>query len=128
MLMNRVISIVDDDSSVREDTMDLLNSMGFVAVAFERADEFLQFDRLYITSCLIADVKLPGTTGLELHEHLVGSGRAVPTILITAFPGDKDRARALQAGVACYLTKPFNMNELLGCIRSALECRKLEAK
>jgi FixJ family two-component response regulator len=123
MPMNRVVCIVDDDLSVREGTMDLLNSLGFIAVAFARADEFLQFDRLYNTSCLIADVQLPGMTGLELYEQLVVSGREVPTILITAFPDEKDRARALQAGVTCYLTKPFNGRELIACIRSALERR-----
>jgi FixJ family two-component response regulator len=121
MPMNRVISIVDDDSSVRDGTMDLLNSLGFIAVAFARAEEFLQFDRLYGTSCLIADVQLPGMTGLELYERLVVSGRDVPTILITAFPDDRDRERALRAGVTCYLTKPFNEKELVACIRSALE-------
>jgi FixJ family two-component response regulator len=121
MPMNRVVCIVDDDLSVREGTMDLLNSLGFIAVAFARADEFLQFDRLYNTSCLIADVQLPGMTGLELYEQLVVSGREVPTILITAFPDEKDRVRALQAGVICYLTKPFDGKELIACIRSALE-------
>jgi FixJ family two-component response regulator len=103
--------------------MDLLNSLGFIAVAFKRADEFLQFDRLYTTCCVIADVQLPGMTGFELYEHLVGSGRAIPTILITAFPDDKDRERALRAGVTCYLTKPFSEKELTACIRSALERR-----
>lgn len=123
MPMNRVVSIVDDDSSVREGTMDLLNSLGFIAVAFERAEEFLQFHRLYSACCLIADVQLPGMTGIELYEHLVVSGRDVPTILITAFPDDRDRERALRAGVICYLTKPFNGKELIACIRSALERR-----
>jgi FixJ family two-component response regulator len=126
MPMNRVISIVDDDPSVREGTMDLLNAMGFVAVSFERADEFLEFDRLYSSSCLIADVHLPGMSGLELYEHLVGSGRTIHAILITAFPDDKDRARALRAGATCYLTKPFNEGELLACVRSALECRNTD--
>jgi FixJ family two-component response regulator len=121
MPMKQVISIVDDDPSVREGTMDLLNSMGFVALAFERADEFLEFDRLYSTSCLIADMRLPGMTGLELYEHMVDSDRAVPTILITAFPDDKERTRALRGGVLCYLIKPFNESELLTCIRSALK-------
>jgi FixJ family two-component response regulator len=121
--MNRVISIVDDDPSVREGTMDLLNSLGFIAVAFARADEFLQFDRLYTTSCLIADVQLPGMSGIELYERLAVSGRDIPTILVTAFPDEKDRERALRAGVTCYLTKPFNEKELVACIRSALERR-----
>jgi FixJ family two-component response regulator len=127
MSMNRVISIVDDDSSVRDGTMDLLNSLGFMAVAFARAEEFLQFDSLYGTRCLIADVQLPGMSGLELYERLVVSGRDVPTILITAFPDDRDRERALRAGVTCYLTKPFNEKELIACIRSALARRDPES-
>jgi FixJ family two-component response regulator len=117
-----VISIVDDDPSVREGTMDLLNSMGFIAETFQCADDFLDSNHLRGTSCLIADVQLPGMTGLELYDHLVGSGKVVPTILITAFPDDKDRARALQAGVSGYLVKPFGKNEFLACIQSALAC------
>lgn len=117
-----VISIVDDDPSVREGTVDLLDSMGFIAEPFERADDFLKSNRLHSTSCLISDVRMPGMTGLELHNRLVESGNVIPTILITAFPNDRDRERALQAGVKCYLTKPFNEDDLLACIRSALEC------
>jgi FixJ family two-component response regulator len=115
--MSSVISIVDDDASVREGTMDLLNSMGFAAVAFESANDFLNSNRLHSTSCLIADVQMPGMTGLELHNRLVGTGNAIPTILITAFPNQRYRTRARKTGVRCYLTKPFNENELLGCIR-----------
>jgi FixJ family two-component response regulator len=119
--MNRVISIVDDDLSVRESTMDLLSALGFIVVAFERADEFLQFNRLYSPCCLISDVQLPGMTGFELYDHLVSSGRAVPTILITAFPDDEGRTRALRAGVIGYLIKPFNEEELIACVWSALD-------
>jgi FixJ family two-component response regulator len=118
--MRPVISIVDDDASVREGTIDLLASMGFAAEAFESANDFLNSNRLH-TSCLIADVQMPGMTGLELHHRLVGSVNAIPTILITAFPNDRDRTRALKNGVRCYLTKPFNENELLDCIREALK-------
>jgi len=118
-----VISIVDDDASVREGTMDLLNSMGFVAETFQRAEDFLRSDRLHATACLITDVRMPGMTGLELHQRLVTSGALIPTIVITAFPNDRDRARALQAGVICYLTKPFAQSELLACIQAALENR-----
>jgi FixJ family two-component response regulator len=116
-----VISIVDDDASVREGTMDLLNSMGFTAETFPLADEFLKSDRLHSTACLIADVQMPGMTGLELHSRLVGSGNIIPTILITAFPDDGERVRALRAGVICYLTKPYKDDDLLLCVRSALE-------
>jgi CheY-like chemotaxis protein len=63
---------------------------------------------------------MPGMTGLELHDHLVQSGNLIPTILVTAFPNDRDRTRAMNTGVACYLTKPFNEDELLGCIQRAL--------
>ena len=101
--------------------MDLLNSMGFAAEAFERASDFLNSDRLESTSCLIADVQMPGMTGVELHSRLIGSGKFIPTILITAFPNDRDRGRALQNGVRSYLTKPFSDNELLACIREALK-------
>jgi FixJ family two-component response regulator len=119
-----VISIIDDDESVREGTMDLFKSMGFITVAFPRATDFLSSNHLHDTSCLIADVQMPGMTGLELHNVLVGSGNIIPTILITAYPDDGDRARALRAGVICYLVKPFNYNDLLTCIRLALEHRE----
>lgn len=119
-----VISIVDDDASVREGTMDLIKAMGFIAEAFQRAEDFLKSNRLHRTSCLIADVRMPGMTGLELHNRLVRSGNVIPTILITAYADDGDRARALRAGVICYLTKPFNPDDLLACIRSALQHRE----
>ena len=123
-----MISIVDDDPSVREGTMDLLNSKGFNTETFRHAADFLKANRLHGTSCLIADVHLPGMSGLELYDHLVGRGNFVPTILITAFPDEGDRARALRAGVYCYLAKPFSESELLACIQSALECRRTDAR
>jgi FixJ family two-component response regulator len=115
-----VISVVDDDESVREATTDLIKSMGFDVEAFSCPDAFCNSNRLHNTSCLIADVRMPGMSGLELYQHLLGSGKPIPTILITAFPNDRDRIRALRTGVICYLTKPFDENELLACIRSAL--------
>ena len=119
-----VISIIDDDESVREGTMDLFESMGFITVGFPCAADFLSSDHVHDTSCLIADVQMPGMTGFELYNRLVGSGNIIPTILITAYPEDGDRARALQAGVICYLVKPFNYSDLLACIRLALERRE----
>jgi len=116
-----VIAIVDDDESAREGTTDLIQSMGFIAKAFPHAAGFLQSGSIQRTSCLISDVRMPGMTGLELHEHLVGSGHVIPTILVTAFPNDRDRTQAMQSGVLCYLTKPFGEDELLGCIHAALK-------
>jgi FixJ family two-component response regulator len=108
-----VISIIDDDASVREGTMDLFESMGFITAAFPCAADFLSSDHLHDTSCLIADVQMPAMTGFELHNRLVGSGNIIPTVLITAYPDDEDQARAMQAGVLCYLAKPLNCNDLL---------------
>ncbi len=100
--------------------MDLLRSMDFEVEAFERAADFLSSERLHSTNCLIADVQMPVMTGLELYDHLLGSGSTIPTILITAFPNPRDRERARRAGVNGYLTKPFTELELLDCIREAL--------
>ena len=116
-----LISIVDDDSSVREGTVDLVRAIGFATQGFERAEHFLNSDRIDSTSCLIADVRMPGITGLELHDRLVAAGKIIPTILLTAYPNGQDRERALQAGVICYLAKPYNQDDLFACIRSALE-------
>jgi FixJ family two-component response regulator len=115
-----LISIVDDDETVRATTTDLINSMGFLAKAFPSAADFLKSNDLHRTSCLIADMRMPGMTGLELHIRLVQSGNAIPTILITAFPDDRDRVRARHSGVRCYLAKPFADKELLKCIRAAV--------
>jgi FixJ family two-component response regulator len=116
-----VIAIVDDDKSAREGTTDLIKSMGFIAKAFPHAEGFLQSNSIRCTACLITDVRMPGMTGLELHELLLGSGHVIPTILVTAFPNDRDRTQVMQSGVICYLTKPFSENELLGCIHVALK-------
>jgi FixJ family two-component response regulator len=115
-----IISIVDDDESARESLVDLVKSMGFIAESFSRAEDYLTSNRVHDTSCLIADVQMPGITGLELHNRLVKSGNAIPTILITAFPNPRDCTAALQSGVIFYLVKPFNDDDLLACIRSAL--------
>jgi len=128
MPRKQVIAVVDDDECAREGTIDLVKSMGFVAKAFERAEDFLKSDYLHSSSCLIADVRMPGMTGLELHDRLVESGNMTPTILMTSFPNDRDRARARQAGAICYLAKPFNDQDLLGCVRSALEAPRGEVK
>lgn len=116
-----VIAIVDDDNSVRDGTADLIKSCGFIARAFGHAADFLRSNSLHEISCLISDMRMPGMTGLELHNHLVKSGHDIPTILITAFPNERDRRRAKGAGASCYLAKPFNKDELLTCIHLALD-------
>jgi FixJ family two-component response regulator len=115
-----LISVVDDDESMREAMRGLMKSLGYAAQAFASAEEFLNSREALRTSCLIADVQMPGMTGLELHRHLIASGNAIPTILITAYPNDRARARALGDGVMGYLSKPFDEDDLLACIRSSL--------
>ncbi len=120
MAKKPLISIVDDDESVREATKGLMKSLGFTVEAFPSAEDFLASRHLRRTSCLIADVNMPGMTGLELHRRLKAAGKTIPTILITAYPDDGVRARALTNGVICYLSKPFDEDDLLVCISSAL--------
>jgi FixJ family two-component response regulator len=115
-----LISVVDDDESMREAMRGLMKSLGYTAEAFASAEEFLNSRQVPRTSCLIADVHMPGMTGLELHHHLVASGKTIPTILITAYPDDSVRERALGDGVVCYLSKPFDESDLLACIHAAL--------
>ena len=114
------ISIVDDDASVREGLADLVTSMGYQAKTFRRAKHFLKSHWPRNTLCLIADVQMPEMTGLELYSAIAVSGIKIPTILITAFPNNDDRDRALNAGVSCYLIKPFQKGELIKCIRLTL--------
>jgi len=114
-------AIVEDDESVREATTRLLRSLGFIAKGFSSAEEFLKSNRLHITSCLIADVQMPETSGLTLYGQLVASGNPIPTILITVYLDDAIRARAFSAGVAAFLVKPFNEKELLDSIDTALQ-------
>jgi FixJ family two-component response regulator len=116
----KVISIVDDDAEMREALTALIRSLGFTAVAFARAQDFLQSTAPSSSSCLISDMKMPSMSGIELHRQLVRAGYMIPTILITAFPDDQTRADALKSGVICYLPKPFAEERLMSCIRAAL--------
>jgi FixJ family two-component response regulator len=119
-----LIAIVDDDVMVCEATEDLIEAFGFNARTFTSADEFLDSDCVPGTSCLIADVQMPGTSGLQLHRKLIASGHRIPVVFITAFPDQRVRARALSAGALCYLSKPFDGEILRSCIRSALGYEK----
>jgi FixJ family two-component response regulator len=121
-----VISIVDDDESVLESTKELVRSLGYIAATFSSAEDFLKWNRLDDTSCVIADVQMPGLSGLELQSRLTDAGRHVPIIFVTAFPNDRTRARAMKAGAFGFLSKPFSDESLIGCLDRALACRKTE--
>ena len=116
-----LVAIVDDDESIRTTTKDLLESAGFSAAVFANAASLLKSRRLSQVSCLIADMRMPEMTGLELHQHLVASNRAVPTILMTAYPDERAQAQAMRAKVVCYLIKPFAADELLSYVRRAVQ-------
>jgi FixJ family two-component response regulator len=120
-----LVSIVEDDRSVRESMRRLMRSLGFAVEAFSSAADFLASPRLVETACLIADVHMPAMTGIELHRQLIKVGYAIPTILVTGYPNDVDRARALNDGVVCYLRKPFDENQLIRCLRAVLPSAEL---
>jgi FixJ family two-component response regulator len=116
-----VISIVDDDKSVREGLQRLMLSLGYTTTTFTSAEEYLQSDRLRDTSCLISDIKMPGMSGVEMQNRLIADGHRTPIIFVTAFPEEKIRERVLQAGAVGFLSKPFNENCLIACLEKALK-------
>jgi FixJ family two-component response regulator len=115
-----LISIVDDDESIRESTKGFVRSLGYQAATFASAEEFLRSDSVSSTSCLITDVQMPGLSGIELQRGLIAQGIQMPTIFITAFPEEETRARAMKAGALGYLSKPFSEDSLLRCLSTAL--------
>ena len=119
-MTENLISVVDDDESVRRTTTLLIESFGFRAAAFESAETFLRSGHLHDTSCLIVDVQMPGMNGLQLQSHLAAAGCGIPIIFITAYESKDSRQRAMQAGAAAFLGKPFSDEQLLQIIRSAL--------
>jgi FixJ family two-component response regulator len=121
MLNRALIAIVDDDQLYRESMQKLVVLMGYTVEAFPSAADFLASRFLSKTTCLIADVHMPGMTGVELHRHLVDAGYAIPTILVTAYPDEVVRDRAVKDGVVCYLSKPVDDDHLERCLRSALQ-------
>jgi FixJ family two-component response regulator len=105
---------------VRATTDSLVRSLGYIVYTFASAEEFLRSNRLDDLSCVIADVQMPGMSGVELQAHLLTQGCRVPFIFFTAFPDERIRAQALKAGAICYLTKPFDGNRLIQALEAAL--------
>ena len=118
-MASHLISIVDDDESVRRTTKLLVESFGYRAAVFESAESFLKSDQLYDTSCLVVDIQMPGMNGLQLQSHLAGEGYSIPTIFITAYGDKESRRQAMQAGAVAFLPKPFSDEQLLKSLRSA---------
>jgi FixJ family two-component response regulator len=118
-----LISVVDDDESVRESLSGLIRSVGFGVMVFASAEEFLSSNRLLDTDCLILDVRMPGMNGLELQRRLATSHMSIPVIFITAHGDEEARVRALNGGAVEYLLKPFSEEALLSAIDAALKSK-----
>jgi FixJ family two-component response regulator len=118
---NKLVVIVDDDDSVRIALEGLLKSVGLTARAFESAEAFIKSGQQRETSCLIADIRMPGMSGLELQKRLNAEGCRIPIVFITAHGDAMMRMQALRAGAVEFLAKPFDDEALLGSVRAALE-------
>jgi len=116
-----LVSVVDDDESVRESLPDLLRKFGFAARAFSSAEEFLSSDSIGETKCLILDVAMPGMTGLDLQKELKRRGQKVPVIFITAHKDSKLREQAFEQGAAHFLYKPFSATALLEALKEMMK-------
>ncbi|SDQ97637.1 Response regulator receiver domain-containing protein [Rhizobiales bacterium GAS191] len=115
-----MISIIDDDDSMRKATRRLIRSLGLDADTFSSAEEFLESNRVGDTSCLITDMQMPGLSGADLQRILIARGVNTPIIFITAFPEEGARARVLDAGAIGFLSKPFKEESLISCLKIAL--------
>jgi FixJ family two-component response regulator len=116
-----VISIIDDDASVREATAKLVRSLGYNTAVFASADEFLRSGQVWESSCLITDLNMPGMNGADLQDRLIANGHQTPVIFMTAYSEDKIRDRVLDAGAFGFLSKPFNEDSLIECLDRALK-------
>lgn len=115
-----LIAVIDDDEAVRVSLDGLIRSYGYGVRLYESALAFLNCAERAAADCVISDVQMPGMTGIELKEALVASGSPTPVILISAFVDDISQARAEQAGVTCYLKKPFTGQGIIDCLNRAL--------
>jgi len=118
-----LISVVDDDESVRESLSGLIRSVGFGVMVFASAEEFLSSNRLLDTDCLILDVRMPGMSGIDLQRQLAASHTSIPVIFITAHGDEEARVRALNGGAVDYLLKPFSEEALLKAIDTSLKSK-----
>jgi FixJ family two-component response regulator len=114
----QMISIIDDDANVRVAIQRLVQSLGYAALTFQSADDFLQSGQIAETACVILEIEMRGVSGLELQERLLAEGHKTPVIFITAFP-EEFRARALQTSAVGLLNKPFGVESLIDCLKIA---------
>ena len=118
---NKLVAVVDDDELMRGALQGMLKSVGLPSQTFASAEEFLNSGQQRQTACLIADIRMPGMSGLEMQAQLNAEHCRIPTIFITAHGDTKMRMQALRAGAVEFLAKPFDDEALLGSVRAALE-------
>jgi FixJ family two-component response regulator len=117
----KMVVIVDDDDSMRSAVQDLLEAIGLPSQGFASAEQFLQSGKQHETACLIADIRMPGMSGLELQANLNAQGCRIPIIFITAHGDENMRMRARREGAVEFLSKPFAEEVLLDSVRAALD-------
>lgn len=120
-MTSSLISIIDDDRSVREAIQGLIRSLGYATVVFGSAEDYLGSDRIRDTACIITDLQMPGLSGIDLQRRLLADGHQTPMIFVTAFPSDRLRQQALDAGAFGFLSKPFDETSLITCLDKALQ-------
>src|SRR6516165_5679182 len=121
-----LISIVDDDALARDGTRELIESLGYRTTTFESAEDFLKSSTVADTACLITDLQMPGLNGLELQEAF--QSYQTPVIVITAYPNEQHRTRALENGAVGYLSKPFDEQTLIECLTVAINLQSSQAR
>jgi FixJ family two-component response regulator len=115
-----MIAIVDDDAAALEATGNFIRSLGYCTTLFTSAEEFLASEGVYTSACVISDVRMPGMSGVELQQRLIGLAE-IPMIFVTAFAEEHVRRRVLAAGAYGYLTKPFAAHRLVSCLDAAMK-------
>ena len=122
MLESRpIISVVDDDQDIRRALPRLLRSEGFEAITFASAEDYLTSMSEFSVACLLLDVRLPGLSGIELHQRLTDEKHDIPTIIMSAHENELSRARSTATDLVDYLRKPFDADQLLGAVKKALD-------
>ena len=123
MFEDELISIIDNDTLARYGVVALVESLGYKAVSFSSAEHFLASGAITETTCLITDLRMPGLSGLELQEALRSQGHRTPVILMTAYPNESRRNRAIDGGAVGFLSKPFDDTSLTECLAAAIKSR-----
>ncbi len=116
MVPNQLVAIVDDDELVRSSVASLIRSLGLLAKTFASADEYLQAEDRHDVACLVTDIQMPGTSGLELQHILAAQTTSPPVIFMTGFPSERVRAQVQQSGAICFIEKPIDEARLLACL------------